>query len=221
MHEKTWHAVDGFFASALHPVDPVMERVLQNAVDADLPPIQIEANQGCFLQLLARMKGAQRILEVGTLGGFSTIWMARALPSGGQLVTLELDPDCAAVARRNFTLAGVDDRVELRLGPALESLRAMVDAGEAAFDLVFLDADKSEYPDYLDLALQLMGSGAVLVADNVVREGHILDEESEDPRVLGTQEFLRKLGSEPRLEATALQTVGAKGYDGFAFAVVR
>lgn len=220
MSEPTWCAVDAYFASVLLPADPVMDQVLQNAVDAGLPPIQIEANQGRFLQLLAQMKGAQRILEIGTLGGFSTIWMARALPRHGKLITLELDPDCASVAQLNFALAGVEDRVELRLGPALDSLRAMVEAGEEDFDLVFLDADKSEYPDYFDLALQLMGSGGLLVADNVVREGQILDAQAEDPRVVGTQEFLRRLGKEPRLQATALQTVGAKGYDGFAFAVV-
>lgn len=221
MSASTWSAVDRYFATKLLPDDPVMRQVLQHADDAGLPPIQIEANQGRFLQLLARMLGARRILEVGTLGGFSGIWLARSLPQDGLLVTLELDPGYAQVAQRNFTLAGVEDRVDLRIGPALETLGAMRGAGESGFDLVFLDADKSEYPQYLEAVVPMMRSGAVLVADNVVRQAQILDEAAEDPLVVGTQEFLHRLGSDPRLAATALQTVGAKGYDGFALAVVR
>lgn len=221
MSEQIWSEVDAYYHHALLPEDPVMEQVLQNAVEAELPPIQIEPNQGAFLQLLARANGATRILELGTLGGFSTIWMARGLPEGGKLITLELEPECAEVAQRNFALAGVEQQVELRLGPAADSLRAMIAAKEPAFDMVFFDADKEGYPEYLDLTMQLVHPGSILVADNVARQAQILDPHCEDPSVQGTQEFLKKLGADPRLDATALQTVGAKGYDGFALAVVR
>lgn len=221
MSEQTWSDVDAYYSRALLPEDPVMRQVLQNAVDADLPPIHIEPNQGAFLQLLARGCGASRILELGTLGGFSTIWMARGLPAGGKLVTLELDPDCAEVARKNFALAGVEDRIDLRLGSAADSLRAMIAAGEEPFDFVFFDADKDGYPEYLELSMQLVHPGSMLVADNVARQAQILNPDCEDPSVQGTQAFLKKLGADPRLDATALQTVGAKGYDGFALAVVR
>ncbi|MGB0953491.1 MAG: O-methyltransferase [Planctomycetota bacterium] len=221
MSEQTWNHVDQHFLQALLPLDPIMDQVLQNAVDAELPAINIEANQGAFLQFLARMCGAKRILELGTLGGFSTVWMARGLPADGTLVTLELEQTCAEVAQRNFALAGVEDQVDLRLGPAAETLRAMIAAGEAPFDFVFFDADKEGYPEYLELTMQLVHPGSVLVADNVVRQAEILDPNSEDPSVQGTQAFLQKLGEDPRLDATALQTVGAKGYDGFALALVR
>lgn len=221
MTERTWEDVDHHFRAALLPQDSVMEQVLQNAVDAELPAIHIEANQGAFLQLLARSCGAKRILELGTLGGFSTVWMARGLPADGKLVTLELEQACADVAQKNFVLAGVEERVDLRLGPAADTLRAMIAAGEEPFDFVFFDADKEGYPEYLELTMELVHPGTVLVADNVVREAQILDPQNEDPSVQGTQAFLKKLGEDPRLDATALQTVGAKGYDGFAMALVR
>lgn len=221
MKEQTWIDVDAYFHEALLAEDSVMRQVLQNAVDAELPPIQIEPNQGALLQLFARSCAAKRILELGTLGGFSTIWMARGLPSDGKLITLELEQACADVAQENFRLAGVEDRVELRLGAAADSLRAMIADGEAPFDFVFFDADKEGYPEYLSLTMELVHPGTILVADNVVRQAEILDPACGDPSVQGTQAFLKQLGEDPRLDATALQTVGAKGYDGFAYALVR
>jgi predicted O-methyltransferase YrrM len=219
--QELYTAVDAWLSTAMVPADPVMEQVLAAADEAGLPPINIEANQGRFLELLARLRGANRILELGTLGGYSTIWLARGVADGGTVVTLENEPACAAVAEANFALAGVADRVDLRLAPALDSLAAMKEAGEEPFDLVFLDADKENYPHYLEGALALSRPGTLLVADNVVRGGRILDEATEDPSVQGSRRFNRMLGEEPRLLATALQVVGAKGHDGLALALVR
>ena len=187
---------------------------------AGLPTIDVTWFLGRFLELLVRISGARRVLEIGTLGGYSTIWMARALPEGGQIVSLELNPHHAEVARANLRNAGVLDKVDLRVGRASESL-ADLDAGDAEpFDLIFIDADKSGYPEYLDWALKLSRPGTVIVADNVVRDGKVIQAENADPDIQGVRRFTELVAAEPRLSATVLQTVGSKGYDGFAIAVV-
>ncbi len=219
MHEQ-WSAVDAYFADRLVPPDPALEAVLADNAAAGLPPHDVSPLQGRFLEILVRMLRARRVLEIGTLGGYSTIWMARALQTGGQIVTLEADPRHAAVARANFVRAGVADRIDLREGPALEALAALVREGGEPFDLVFIDADKPSNPEYLAFALALTRAGSVIVGDNVVRDGAVTDEGSADPRVQGVREFTELLATEPRLAATALQTVGAKGWDGFAMALV-
>lgn len=219
MHEQ-WSAVDGFFAERLAPADPVLEAVLAANASAGLPPHDVSPLQGRLLELLVRLAGARRVLEIGTLGGTSTIWMARALPAGGRIVTLEADPRHAAVARDNLVRAGIADRVELVEGPAVESLSALARAREEPFDLVFIDADKPSNPAYLAFALALTRAGSVIVADNVVRDGRVVDEDSADPRVQGVRRFIELVAGEPRLVATALQTVGVKGWDGFVLATV-
>jgi predicted O-methyltransferase YrrM len=185
---------------------------------AGLPAIDVSRLQGKFLDLLVRISGARNVLEIGTLGAYSTIWMARALPEGGRIVTLEADPHHAKIARANLRNAGVLDRVDLRLGRALESLPKLEDAGP--FDLIFIDADKPSNPEYLRWALKLSRPGTVIVTDNVVRDGKVVDAKSDDKDVKGTRRFAELLAAEPRLSATVLQTVGTKGYDGFALAVV-
>ncbi|HEY6413387.1 MAG TPA: O-methyltransferase, partial [Edaphobacter sp.] len=188
---------------------------------AGLPSIDVSPTQGKFLHLLARMQGAKRILEVGTLGGYSTIWLARALPPDGKLVTLELDPKHAGVAAANIDHAGLTSLVDQRVGPALDSLAQLHAEGAAPFDFIFLDADKPNNPAYLEWALRLSRPGTVIIGDNVIREGDILKKDSTDPRVTGTRLFFKKLGTHPRLDATAIQTLGSKGYDGFALAIVK
>jgi predicted O-methyltransferase YrrM len=207
---EQWAAVDRYLARRLVPSHPAHDPALA-AGHAAVSPLQ-----GKLLQLLARAVGARRILELGTLAGYSAIWLARALPADGQLVTLEADPAWAAAARASFVRAGVSDVVELRVGPALETLPQL----QGPFDLIFLDADKSENPEYLRLALQLSRPGTLIVADNVVRSGAVLEESSDDPRVLGVRRFFDLLAAEPRVTATAVQTVGSKGWDGFALALV-
>jgi predicted O-methyltransferase YrrM len=206
-----WASMDRFLTDvvvrphgALHAAEAESDR-------AGLPSIQVTAPQGKLLHLLARLAGARRILEIGTLGGYSTIWLASALPEDGRLVTLELDPGHAAVARANLERAGVASLVDLRVGPALGALQQLCEEGVAPFDLVFIDADKSEYPEYLRFALALTRSGSLLVGDNVVRNGAVLESESTDPRVRGARRFHELVGAEPRLTATVLQTVGSKG----------
>ena len=215
-----WSAVDAFFAGHLAPPDPVLEAVLSANAAAGLPPHDVSPLQGRFLELLVRMIRARRVLEIGTLGAYSTIWMARALPENGTIVTLEADPHHAATARANLARAGVADRVALHEGPAVESLTALARAREEPFDLVFIDADKPSNPEYLALALALTRAGSVIVADNVVRDGAVVDEGSADPRVQGVRRFTELVAAEPRLVATALQTVGAKGWDGLVLALV-
>jgi len=219
--ERRWAAVDGYIAGKLVDDDPVLEAALAANAAGGLPPIDVSAAQGRMLELLARMSGARRILEVGTLGGYSTIWLARALPGDGQLVTLELEPHHAEVARANLARAGFADRCEVRTGPAVDTLAAMVAAGEGPFDLVFIDADKPSNVAYLEAALALTRPGSVILVDNVIREGNILDPDNSDPRVIGTRALFDAVAAEPRLDATAIQTVGDKGWDGFLMAVVR
>jgi len=216
-----WRAVDGYITGKLIGTDPVLNGALAANAAGGLPPIDVSAAQGRMLELFARMSGSRRILEVGTLGGYSTIWLARALPGDGKLVTLELEPHHAEVARANLANAGLADRCEVRIGPAVESLATMIAAGEGPFDLVFIDADKPSNVAYLDAALQLTRPGSVILVDNVVREGAVTDPDDPDPRVIGTRALFDAVAAEPRLDATAIQTVGDKGWDGFLLAVVR
>ena len=216
MTQETWDAVDGYYSGLLVGQDAGLDAALEASDTAGLPGIAVSATQGKLLNLLARMRGARRILEVGTLGGYSTIWLARALPADGQLITLEYDPKHAEVARANIARAGLADRVEVRLGAALDTLPSL----EGPFDLSFIDADKVNNPAYFRAALAMSRPGSVIVVDNVVRGGGVADPDSTDPSVRGTRELAELLASEPRVDATAVQTVGSKGYDGFAIALV-
>jgi len=218
--DKNWAAVDDYIVDRLVGGDQPQGALEANAA-AGLPAIDVSPAQGKFLYLLAKSTAARRILEVGTLGGYSTIWLARALPADGRLVTLEIDPHHAEVARRNLEEAGVGDRVEVRVGPALDSLAALAKERIGPFDFVFIDADKEHNADYVDAAIDLARPGALILVDNVVREGGVLDERSTDSKILGTRRLYDTLANEPRLEATAIQTVGAKKWDGFILAVVQ
>jgi len=216
---ERWQAVDDYIAGKLLGEDDALATTLANNSAQGLPPIDVSAAQGKMLFLLAQMAGAKRILEVGTLGGYSTIWLARALPADGALVTLELEAHHARVARDNLERAGVGGRVDVRVGPAAESLAAMT--GEAPFDFVFIDADKQNNAHYVAEAIRLGRPGTTIVVDNVVREGGVLDADSDDERVVGTRALFDMLAADPRLDATAVQTVGAKKWDGFVLALVR
>jgi predicted O-methyltransferase YrrM len=225
MTQELWSAVDGYIGELLLAEDPVLDEALAASDAAGLPAIAITPNQGKLLDLLVRVHGGRSILELGTLGGYSTIWLARALPAGGRLVTLEVDPRYAEVARANIARAGLDAVVELRVGPALGTLEDLVAQGAGPFDLIFIDADKGSNPAYLEWSLKLSRPGTLIVADNVVRSGAILDAEAIDERpgdgvVRGVRRFYEMLAAEPRLSATAIQVVGAKGHDGIAFALV-
>ncbi|MFV9431103.1 O-methyltransferase [Rhodococcus aetherivorans] len=213
-----WSATDNYLTDVLIGDDPALSSALEANAAAELPPIDVSAPQGKFLHLLARIRGARRVLEIGTLGGYSTIWLARAVGESGRVVTLEYEPRHAEVARANLDRAGVGDRVDIRVGPALDSLPGLVD--EDPFDLVFIDADKENNSNYVRAALGLSRPGTVIVVDNVVRAGAIVDQDSDDERVRASRDVLELLAQEPRLDATALQTVGSKGWDGFALAVV-
>lgn len=213
--------MDAYLVDLLVDEDDALRTAQSASEAAGMSGGEVAPNQGALLQLLARMVGARRILEVGTLGGYSTIWLTRALPAGGALVSLELDPDRAALARRNLTRAGLDDIATVLVGPAEESLRQLQEGAEEPFDVVFLDADKPNNAAYLTAALGLTRSGSVIIADNIVRDGAVVDLTSEDDRVVGVRTFLQMLHDDPRLDATAIQTVGSKGWDGFAIALVR
>jgi len=221
MSESRWTEVDDYITGHLLGDDPVQDATLAANAAGELPAIDVSAAQGKMLHLFARMAAAKRILEVGTLGGYSTIWLARALPEGGQLVTLELDPHHADVARANIAHAGFAGRVDVRVGPAIDTLDAMIAAGEAPFDLVFIDADKPSNVAYLGAALALSRPGTTIVVDNVVREGGVLDPSGQDELVEGARRLFEAVAAEPRLSATAVQTVGTKKWDGFLLAVVR
>ncbi|HEY3142972.1 MAG TPA: O-methyltransferase [Acidimicrobiales bacterium] len=215
-----WAAVDDWFSDRLVPVDPVLDAALDANTRAGLPAHDVSPSQGRLLQLLALVRGARRILEIGTLGGYSTICLARTLPAGGTVVTIEADPAHAEVARSNVARAGLADLVDIRVGAALDVLPQLVAEDRGPFDLVFIDADKPNNPQYLTWALRLAAPGTVLVADNVVRNGAVIDADSDDPSVQGVRRFTEQLAAEPRLSATAIQTVGTKGYDGFILALV-
>jgi predicted O-methyltransferase YrrM len=220
MSRKTWNAVDDYIVEELIPADAALEAALKSNSENGLPAIDVSPAQGKLLNLLVRMSGAKRILEVGTLGGYSTIWLARALPAEGRIVTLELDPHHAKVARENVKRAGLSELVDLRVGPALESLAKLSGEGLAPFDLIFIDADKPNNPNYLTWAMKLSRQGTVIVCDNVIRDGDVIRENSSDQNVRGARAAFSFIGSNDRLEGTAIQTVGAKGYDGFAIAIV-
>jgi predicted O-methyltransferase YrrM len=218
--QETWAAVDRYFGELLAPEDQALAACMQANRQAGLPSIDVPALLGQFLALMIRISGARSVLEIGTLGGYSTIWMARALPSGSQVITLEIDPRNAEIARKNFVRAGVLDRVEITIGPALDTLKALYDGAAEPFDLVFIDADKKSLPEYLEWSLKLSHPGTVIIADNVVRDGKVLDPNSADPDIQGVRRMTEMMASNPRLSATAIPTVGARGYDGFAIAVV-
>jgi predicted O-methyltransferase YrrM len=220
MSDKTWSAVDAYFEGELNAADPALDAAVQASDVAGLPSIQVSAAQGKLLQLLALAQGAKRILEVGTLGGYSALWLARALPAEGRLVTLELDPHHAEVARRNFVHAGVAERIELHVGPALNTLARLRAQRIAPFDLVFIDADKPNNLSYVQAALELSRVGTLIMVDNVVREGEVVLRER-DAAAEGVRRMAAWIGGEPRLSATVIQTVGDKGYDGFLLARVQ
>jgi predicted O-methyltransferase YrrM len=220
MNDERWSKVDNYLVSLLSPTDEVLISALADSDAAGLPPISVAPNQAKMLELLARMCGARRILEIGTLGGYSTISLARALPPSGKLITLELEPAHARVARANLDRAGLEELVDIRVGPATESLRLMVADEEEPFDFIFIDADKEGYPEYLELSLALTRFGTVIVADNIVRDGEVANLENTDERVRGVRLFLELAAADPRVSATAIQTVGSKGYDGFALLLV-
>jgi predicted O-methyltransferase YrrM len=215
-----WAAIDDYLNALLLPRDEALVAALADSEAAGLPAISVAPNQGRLLQLLALMTGARSVLEIGTLGGYSTIWLCRGLGEGGRVITLELDPRHAAVAKANIERAGYGSMVDLRVGPARESLPQLLEQGHGPFDLVFIDADKGGYPDYLAWALRLARTGTVIVADNVVRKGAVADPESLDPNVVGVRRMLDLLASEPAIVATVIQTVGQKGHDGLAIGVV-
>jgi predicted O-methyltransferase YrrM len=218
--QDNWVRVDEYFQGLLVNEDAALRAALTANADAGLPPGDVAPNQGKLLQLFARMSAAKRILEIGTLGGYSTIWLARALPDDGVLVSLDVSAERIAVAHANLERAGVATKVDLRVGLAVDSLSQLIEAMVEPFDLVFIDADKRNSSRYLELVLQLTRPGSVIVGDNVVRNGHVTDEQGSDPNVVGTRSFLSMIASHPRLDATALQTVGSKGWDGFVVAFV-
>ncbi|MDS0849741.1 O-methyltransferase [Burkholderia cenocepacia] len=220
MDQDRWNQVDAYFSATLVPSDAVLDAALAASDAAGLPAINVAPNQGKLLQLLATIRGARRILEVGTLGGYSTIWLARALPPGGSLVTLELNPAHAKVATENIARAGFAQVVSVVVGSAKDSLARLIDAGEAPFDFVFIDADKDNNAVYLDAALKLSRPGTVIVVDNVVRNGRVADPDNREPDVVGVREGFARLVAEPALATTAVQTVGQKGWDGFSISIV-
>jgi predicted O-methyltransferase YrrM len=217
---ERWSAVDEYIAGFLAPHDPALEAALQGSEEAGLPAIQVSPPQGKLLNLLARSIGARSILEFGTLAGYSTIWLGRALPEDGRLITLEAEPRYAEVARGNISRAGLGDAVDLRVGPALDALPQLHAEGVGPFDLTFIDADKVHTPDYFDWALEHSRSGSLIVADNVVREGTLGEANSDDPSVRAQRRLHEMIAGEPRVSATTIQTVGGKGYDGFTLALV-
>ena len=220
MSQETWTAVDEYVNRTFSLDDDVLTAAQQACDDAGLPPIQVSSAQGKYLEMLARMIGAKRVLEIGTLGGYSTICLARGLPAGGRVVTMELDQKHAEVARGNFSRAGLSDMIDLRVGAALDNLPVLHREGIGPFDVIFIDADKANIPAYFDWALQLSRPGSVIVVDNVVREGAVIDESSTDEAVMGVRRFNATAASLSGVQTTVLQTVGTKGYDGFAISLV-
>ncbi len=221
LNQESLEKTDRYISALLAPEDDALQAVVQSLTEAGMPQISVSANQGKFLQMLAVLCNARRILELGTLGGYSTIWMARGLPDDGTLVSIELDPDYAAVAQKNIARAGVSSRVDIRVGNALKLLPELIRAGELPFDMIFIDADKPPLTEYFHLALQLSRPGTLIVADNVIREGKVLDPDSPDEKVQGVQRFNQMLAGDSRVTATILQTVGVKEWDGMALAVVK
>jgi predicted O-methyltransferase YrrM len=220
MNQEVWTAVDNYINGLLVPQDAALWAALENSATADLPAIQVSPSQGKLLHLLARLQGARHILEIGTLGGYSTIWLARALAANGRLITLEVEAKHLEVARASIAAAGLGHLVELRLGRALDLLPEILAEGRAPFDLTFIDADKENIPEYFDWSLKLSRPGSLIIVDNIVRDGAVLDPASSDPSIQGVRRFNDMLARERRVTATEIQTVGSKGYDGFAIALV-
>jgi predicted O-methyltransferase YrrM len=218
--ERQWDAVEDYFNDLLIPSDAILDAATKAIDAAGIANVSVAPHEGKLLWLLARMQGARNILEIGTLGGYSTIWMARAMAPGGRIITLEFNPTHAAIARENIARAGLAEMVEVRVGPALESLPVVAAEGRGPFDLIFIDADKKNNWEYFVWALKLSRRGSVIIVDNVVRDGAVVDASSTDPDIGGIRRFTEMLAREPRVSALAMQTVGSKGYDGFAIALV-
>jgi predicted O-methyltransferase YrrM len=217
---EEWTALDDFIAGHFVEDDPVLQTALEASEAAGLPAINVAPNQGKLLMLLAKAMGARMILEIGTLGGYSTIWLARALPPDGRLITLEANPDCAKVARANIERAGLADKVDVIVGRAQETLPRLAAEGAGPFDLIFIDADKPSTPEYFEWAVKLARKGSLIVVDNVIREGRVTDAKSDDPHIRGLRKFYTAAGTDKRVSGTAIQTVGAKGHDGLAILLV-
>jgi predicted O-methyltransferase YrrM len=220
-NELAWNEVDEYFIDKLIPFDSILEHVLKTNKEAGIPEIDVSPTQGKLLYLLAKIKGAKNVLEIGTLGGYSSIWLSRALPENGKVYTLEIEPEYAKIAVKNIRHANCQNKVEVIVGKALDSLSDLKAKGVSPFDLIFIDADKPNNPHYLKWALDLAKPGTLIIADNVVRNGEVLDEISKDERVQGVRKFIELLENEHRIESTAIQTVGIKGYDGFVLSVVK
>jgi predicted O-methyltransferase YrrM len=220
MNQEQWTAVDRYISDTVVPSDSALDAALEASTKAELPAIAVTANQGKLLHILARLVDARRVLEIGTLGGYSTIWLARALPKGGHVITLEVNPKHAEVARANVARAGLASAVEIRLGAALESLPKLLTEKLGPFDLMFIDADKANIPQYFTWSLKLSRPGSLIIVDNVVRKGAVIDADSDDPDVQGVRRLNEVLAKEKRVTATTIQTVGSKGYDGFTIALV-
>ena len=220
MNQEIWSAVDEYFCETLIPFDQALSDALRDSDAAGLPQHNVAPNQGKLLHLLAKLQGARKILEFGTLGGYSTIWLARALPAGGRVVSLEANPKAAAVAKANIARAGLSHVVDIRIGKAIDTLPLLAQEGVAPFDFIFIDADKPSNPKYLEWSVKLSRPGTVIVSDNVVRNGAVAEATSTDPNVVGVRRFFELMAGHSRLSATAIQTVGSKGFDGFSLAIV-
>lgn len=221
MNQQLFEKVDQYISNLVAPEDSVLQETIQSLDDASMPQISVTPTQGKFLQLMLLMCKAKRVLELGTLGAYSTIWMARAIPADGKVITVEFDPHHANIASQNIAKAGLAYKIDLRVGKAMEVLQELIANKEEAFDLVFIDADKPPYTEYFELALQLSHAGTVIICDNVIREGKVLEANPSDERVRGVQRFNQMLANNPKVTATIMQTVGAKEYDGMAIAIVK
>ncbi|KMQ64821.1 methyltransferase [Chryseobacterium angstadtii] len=220
MNQQLFEKVDRYIGNLLAPEDPILQEVIQSLDDASMPQISVTPTQGKFLQLMLLTSKSKRVLELGTLGAYSTIWMARAIPADGKVITVEFDPHHLRVARQNIEKAGLSDKIDLRGGKAIDVLNELISKGEETFDFIFIDADKPPYTEYFELALQLSHPGTIIICDNVIREGKVLDENTTDERVKGVQRFNQTLANNPKVTATIMQTVGEKEYDGMAIAIV-
>ncbi|CAM5187432.1 Catechol O-methyltransferase [Castellaniella defragrans] len=220
MDQEQWARVDEFFSQQLDHPDPVLEATLASSAKAGLPPINVAPNQGKFLHLIAKVRGARRILEIGTLAGYSTVWLGRALPKDGVLISLEVNEAHASLARENIKRAGLSHQVSVVAGKADQSLQKLIEAKAEPFDLIFIDADKESNPEYLRLSLRLSRPGTVIICDNVVRQGRVAQADSQDPDVIGVRDFVALLASDSGLSTAVIQTVGSKGWDGFSMTVV-
>lgn len=220
MNQQLFEKVDQYISNLVAPEDEILKQTIESLDHASMPQISVTATQGKFLQLMLLTCKAKRVLELGTLGAYSTIWMARAIPADGKVITVEFYPHHAQVASENISKAGLSDKIDLRIGKAMDILNELIAKGEDAFDFIFIDADKPPYAEYFELALQLSHPGTMIICDNVIREGKVLDENTTDERVKGVQRFNQLLADHPKVTATIMQTVGAKEYDGMAIAVV-